>query len=265
MKRISGFATAVLAVGFLAPIMATAAGPKTFTGAVTGFSGNQIIISTTSAAKYSVDTGGAQLTRKNGVAMKLSEIIVGDKITITGTLWGDNSISASSISDLSLYTHISAFTGKISTINTTDNSFTMDSKTYGGQTIHTNNFTSYYKNGGGATFRDLILGMTATVKGQWDRDNTNITAMTVNGTYRLIDIYFTGTLSIKNGQAFTVVGNGNVIYGVDLSGAVLQSKNSKPMSVNDFNVGDLVRVWGKHLSGGVAIAGTQIKDSSVTK
>lgn len=265
MKVISRVLAAVLAAGFLVPIMVWAAGPKTLTGVVTAFNGNQITFAATSAAKYTADSGSAQLTRKNGVAIKLSEILVGDKISVTGTLWGDNSISASFIQDLSLYTHTSSFSGKISSINSADNSFVMDSKTYGSQTIHTNNFTTYYKNGSSATFKDLILGMTASVKGQWDRSSVDVTAMTVNGSYRLIDIYFTGTLSIKNGTAFTVIGNGNVIYGVDASGATLQSKNSKPMSLGEFNVGDSLRVWGKHLSGSVAIMGTQIKDPSVTK
>jgi hypothetical protein len=265
MKKVCLAQITAIITCLLIPLCGLAAGSKTFTGTVTGFSGNQIIFSTASAAKYAADTGSAQLSRKNGAVMLFPEILVGDKIEVKGTLWGDNSISASSVRNLSLYTHTGTFTGKISTINTADSSFVMASKTYGNQTIHTNNFTSYTKNGSGATFKDLVLGMTAKVKGVWDRNNTNITATTINGTYRLINIYFTGTLSIKNGSAFTVIGNGNVIYGVDVSGAVLQSKNGKPMQLGEYNVGDSLRVWGKHLSGGVAVVGTQIKDSSITK
>jgi hypothetical protein len=265
MKKVCLAQVAALAAIFLVPLVSLAAGPKTLTGSITALSGNQIIFAATSAATYAADTGSAQLLRKNGAAMQLSEFIVGDKIQVTGTLWGDNSIGATTIRDLSLYTHTGTYSGKISAINTADNSFTMNSKTYGSQTIHTNNFTSYSKNGSSATFKDLILGMTASVKGMWDRSKLNITATSVSGSYRLIDIYFTGSLSAKNGAAFTVTGNGNVIYGVDLSGAVLQSKNGKTMSLSDFNVGDAVRIWGKHLSGSVAIVGTQITDSSVTK
>jgi hypothetical protein len=265
MRRISLVLTAALAAGLLAPLISLAVAAKTLTGAIIGFNGNQIIISTTSAAKYSVDTGSAQLLRKNGAVMSLPEILVGDKLEVIGTLWNDNSISASSVRDLSLYAHTGTYTGKISSINTADSSFVMDSKTYGSQTVHTNNFTSYSKNGSSATFKDLILGMTASVKGMWDRSNTNISATAVNGTYRLIDIYFTGSLSIKNGTAFTVIGNGNVIYGVDVSSATLQNKTGNPMALAGFNIGDSLRVWGKHISGSVAIVGTQIKDSSITK
>lgn len=265
MKKVCLALAAATAVCFLVPLTSFAATPKTLMGTVTNFVGNQIIFAATSAAKYTADAGNAQLLRKNGATMQLSEILIGDKIEVKGTLWGDNSISAASIRDLSLYAHTGTFSGKISSINTTDSSFVMDSKTYGSQTIHTNNFTSFTKNGSSATFKDLILGMTASVKGQWDRNNSNISALTVSGTYRLISIYFTGSLSLKNSSSFTVIGNGNVIYGVDLSGATLQSKNGKPMQPNEYNVGDSLRVWGKHLSGGVAVVGTEIKDSSVTK
>jgi len=247
------------------PNISLAQAPKTLTGVIKGFNGSQIIFQATSAAKYSAEVGSAQLTRKNGVAMQLSEFLIGDKIEVTGTLWADNSVSATSVRDLSLYTHIGTFSGKISAINTTNASFTMDSKTYGSQTIHTTNFTSYTKNGSGAAFNNLILGMTASVKGVWDRSNQNITAMAVSGTYRLIDIYFTGTLTMKSNNSLTVVGNGNVIYGVDVSGATLQNKNGKTAQFWQYTPGDVLRVWGKHISGSVAITGTLIKDSLLSQ
>jgi Domain of unknown function (DUF5666) len=265
MKVVRGIITAVLAAGFLVPLSVLAAGPKTLTGTVIGFNGNQVLFSTTSAAKYSADSGYAQLSRKNGAVMQFSEILAGDKIEVKGRLWDDNSISADSIRDLSLYAHTGTYSGKISTINITDSSFMMVSKTFGSQTIHTNNFTSYTKNNSAATFKDLSLGMTASVKGVWDRTKADIIAAAVNGVFRLIDIYFTGTLSMTGSSSLTVIGNGNVIYGVELSGAVLQSKNGKPMKIGEFNAGDNLRVWGKHLSGSVAIVGTRIIDSSSTK
>lgn len=264
-KKVCLALTAALAAGFLVPVVCLATSAKTLTGVVKSVSGSQVIFSTTSAAKYSADVSQAQLTRKNGVAMQLSEILVGDKVEVKGTVYKDNSVSATSLRNLSLYTHTGTFTGKISTINTTDSSFVMDSKTYGSQTIHTNNFTTYKKNGSSATFHDLILGMTTTVKGMWDRDNTNVTATSVSGAYRLIDIYFTGTISQTNGSSLTVVGNGNVIYGVDLTGATLLSKNSKPMVAVEFNAGHNVKVWGKHISGSVAVVGTKVVDSTITK
>lgn len=238
---------------------------KTITGTVTKVSGSHVYFSTTSAASYSAEIGNALLLRKNGVSMTLPEIVIGDKIEVKGTLWPDNSISTVSLRDLSFYTHTGTFTGKITSINPTNSSFIMQSKTYGTQTIYTNNFTTYTKNGSSAGFGDLQLAMTAKVKGVWDRSNKEVTATSVTGTYKLINIYFTGTLQMKSAASFTVVGNGNVIYGVDISKAELLSKNGKSMTVAEFNLGDTLRVWGKHISGMVQVTGTQIKDNSVSK
>lgn len=264
MKKVC-LTLAALAAYLLVPLVGLAVGPKTFTGTVTAFSGSQIMFSTASAAKYSAETGGAVLERKNGVAMKFSEFAVGDKIQVTGSLWDDNSISASQIIDKSLYAHTGTFTGKITGINPGDLSFTLQSKLHGNQTIHTNTLTSYSKNSGNSNFQSLGLGMTATVKGLWDRSSADVLASSVAASFRLINIYFTGTLSMESSGNFTVIGNGNVIYGVDISKATLQSKNSKPMLVTEFNLGDSVRVWGKHISGGVQIFGTKVKDYSRVK
>lgn len=265
MKKKSKFAAAVVLAFLIMPAVGFAAGTKTFSGTVVGISGSQIIFSTVSAAKYSADAGRAQLTRKNGAAMQFSEILFGDKIQVTGTLWADNSISAATIKDMTLYAHSGTFTGKIAAINTTDSSFVINSKTYGNQTIYTNNFTSFSINDANSGFQNLALGLTATVKGVWDRSNANVVAASVNASFRMIAIYFTGTLSAKNGSALTVIGNGNVIYGVDVSKASVLSKNGKPLSLDSFSLGDVLRVWGKHISGMVAVTATEVKDTNVTR
>lgn len=238
---------------------------KTITGTVTRISGNSVYFSTTSAANYLAEIGNAALLRKNGVSMTLSQILVGDKVEVKGTLWPDNSINAVSLRNLSFYTHTGTFTGKITSINPVDSSFIMQNNANGAQTIHSNNFTTWTKNGKSSGFQDLQIAMTAKVKGVWDRSNKDIAASSVTGTYKLINIYFTGTLQMKSDTSLTVVGNGNVLYGVDISKAVLQSKNGKTMTVAEFNLGDTLRVWGKHISGMPQVAATQIKDNSVSK
>lgn len=257
--------TIVICAMALYPSLGHAATVKTLTGVVTKIYASQITFITTSAATYTAETINATLVRKNGAAMQLSEVLVGDKIKVKGQLWNDNSISAASVQDNSLYAHTGTFTGKIISINPADSSFVMQSKANGSQTIHRNNFTSFSKNGSNAGFSSLELGMTAVVKGMWDRSNANILATSVAASFRLINIYFTGTLSMQNGTSLTVVGTGNVIYGVDAGQAKLLSKNSLPMAIGEFKIGDSLRVWGKHISGSVQITGTQIKDSSVSK
>jgi hypothetical protein len=265
MTKISRLVLSLVLVSLAFPAISLATTVKTFSGTITKINGSQIFFAATSAANYSVDIANASLIRKNGVVMQFSEFLVGDKVEVIGTLWNDNSISASTIKDLSLYAHTGTYSGKIISINPSASSFVMQSKTYGSQTITTNNFTAFSKNGGSAAFSDMQLGMTASVKGMWDRTNTKIIATSVAGSFRLIDIYFTGNLSMTGASSLTVIGNGNVIYGVDVSKATLQSKNGKPLLFSEIKPGDSLRVWGKHISGSVQIVGMEIKDSSVAK
>ena len=247
---------------FLLPLVSLASSQKTLSGTVTKISGSGVVFTNSTAASYYADLGNAVMVRKNGVAMKFSEILVGDKIQVSGTLWADNSLSAANFKDISLYSHNSSFTGKIIGINPSDLSFTIQSKENGDQTIHTSNFTAIYKNGSSAAFNNLELGMSATVKGMWDRSSKDVLATQVKASLRLIDIYFTGTLMVKDSSGLTVVGNGNVIYGVDISQAKLMDKNGLALQLFQMNNGDSMRVWGKHVSGSVKIIATQVKDAS---
>jgi hypothetical protein len=265
MNKIYRLVGAIMFMCFITPVISFASSVKTISGTVVSINGSQIILSTVSAARYAAEVGSAQLTRKNGAVMKFSEILAGDKVEVKGTLWSDNSISAATLKDNSLYTHTGTFTGKITSINPPDSSFIMQSKTYGEQTIHANNFTMFTKNGGSSGYSDLALGMTASVKGVWDRSRTNITAFSVEGNFRMISIYFIGNLSVKNGTSLTVIGNGNVIYGVDISKALILNKNGKPVSLGVYSLGDTIRVWGKHISGMVAVTASEIKDINVIK
>lgn len=247
------------------PASGFAAAAKIFSGTVTSISGSQIIFATASAASYSAEAGSAILQRKNGTSMQFSEIFVGDKIQVTGALWGDNSISAAFIKDTSLYAHSGTFSGKITGISLSNLNFTIQSKTNGAQTIQANNLTSFTVSNKNAGFNDLILGMTVSVKGVWDRTKANVIAAKVDGSFRLINIYFIGALSVKGPTALTVVANGNVIYGLDISKAVIENKSGSPIPLSRLNLGDTLRVWGKHITGMPEVMVSEIKDSSITK
>lgn len=256
----------LLAVMFLGSAnIIQAVSVKTYTGSVVSVSGSTVVFSNSNAAKYHADIGNAILVRKNGATMSFSEILVGDKVEVKGTLWGDNSIGASALRNMSLYTHNGSFSGKITEINPADLSFTLQSTKYGNQKISTDNLTVFKKNSSASTFKDLELGMSMSIKGAWDRSTSKISARQVSGTLRLISIDFTGTLFTKNDSAFTVIGNGNVIYGVDITKAKLQNKSGKTLSLSRVNLGDTLRVQGKHVSGSVKVIGSVIKDTSVLK
>jgi len=254
---------AVCVMGLLLPATGSAAGSKILTGTVISVSGSSVRFSNGTAAMYVADLGSAVLTRKNGSAMKFAEIFAGDKIQVKGALWPDNSFSATIFTDLSLYAHTGTFSGKITGINPNDSSFTIQSSSVGSQTIHTNSFTGFTLNGSRAIFHDLTLGATATVSGVWDRAKTDVTASKVDGGFRLINIDFIGLVAIKSSGAFTVTGNGNVMYGVDISKATLETKSGKTIQWSQVGLDDNVHVWGKHVSGSVAIQASKVKDMSL--
>lgn len=238
---------------------------KTYTGSVVSVSGSTVVVANGNAAKYRADVGSAVLVRKNGATMSFAEILVGDKVEVKGTLWGDNSISASTLRNMSLYTHSGSFSGKLIEINPGDSSFTLQSSKYGNQKITTDSLTVFKKNTSASTFKDLELGMSMSVKGAWDRTTAYVSAREVSGSLRLINIDFTGALYMKSDSSFTVIGNGDVIYGVDITKAKLQNKSGKTLNFSLINLGDTLRVQGKHVSGSVKVIGTVIKDNSVLK
>ena len=259
-----GFA-AILAASLWVPAVVFAANPKTLSGAIVSIAGSGIIFTNGTAASYRADLNNAVLSRKNGASMNVAEMLVGDKIQVTGTLWSDNSISVQALRNLSLYAHNGTFSGKIIGINPAALSFTLQSASYGNQTIKTNNFTTFSKNKSSATFKDMELGMSATIKGVWDRSSSDVTASQVQGTLRLINIDFTGTLYGINGNSITVIGNGNVIYGVDISKAKLLDKNGKTLKLEKFVIGNTLLVKGEHVSGSVKINAFSVKDTRPAK
>lgn len=249
----------------LLPIVSLAAPQKekVFTGNVVRISGSQVYFKATNAATYAAEIGSAVLSRKNGTAMNLNEIVVGDKVEARGLLWGDNSISASSLRNMSLYTHSGSFSGKVVSINPGQSSFVIQSKANGAQTIGTDTLTSYTKNKRNSSFNELELGMAAKVKGFWDRTKEKVLAKTIDGSLRLVNITFTGSVVMKNNTGLTVLANGDVMYGVDVLTAKLQSKSGKPITLNQINVGDTVRVEGKHVSESFRIFASVVKDTNL--
>jgi len=111
-------------------VIAGAQGNKTFTkkdmlarasrgvsGTVTAISGSVITINNSKkTATYTIDTTGATFDGgMTGNSLTLSNILVGDKINVKGTVTGTN-ISASSISDLS-YIARTVFSGKVTAVS----------------------------------------------------------------------------------------------------------------------------------------------------
>ncbi len=255
----------VIALCMVFPLMSSAApGIKTLSGTVTKLNGNVIWFTTGSAATYSAETSHAQLFRKNGAGMAFSEIAVGDKISLTGQVWSDNSINASFVRNLSLYPHTSTFSGKISGLNPSLSTFTFTTKD-GEKTVRTDQYTTFKKNSSSATFNDLELGFSVSVKGVWERSNAVLVGKSVQANVRLISIDITGAVGMVSPDSITVIGENNVIYGVTVTNATLVDKKNKKITLPSFTPGDTVRVWGKHVSGQVKVSASKVKNMSLPR
>ncbi len=222
---------------------------KTLTGVVTKAYENILVFKTTSAAIYTVQTPQAKFIKKYGADMKFGEIFVGDKVEVKGLVWPDNSILADQVRDLSLYPHSGTLTGKIESLNVSNLSFVMQTSSYGLVAVKTDGFTMFKKNSQGSGLLELELGVSVTVKGLWERDRTQIYAKEVMAKYRLVNIEIEGNLTMFSPSGMTVVANGTVIYGVDITGAKLLNKNGNTVTINSFLGGEIVKVKGKHISG----------------
>lgn len=236
---------------------------KELSGVVTNLVGNVIYFKTSSAANYRAETGMAQLARKNGADMKFDEIKVGDRLKIKGKIWPDNSINAFFARNMSLYAHNSKFAGKIISLAPQDLSFTIESRRYKTQTVITDKYTKFLKNGEPASFADIVLGMTANVKGAWERAGVMVAASEVSLKQRLLNITVTGELKMTSQTAFTLAGDNNVIYGVDITVAKVLGKNNKPLPLNRFLNGHRVQVVGKHAAENAQILAKTLKNLSV--
>lgn len=236
----------------------TNANQQAVTGMVTQIRGGQVTIRASTAVSYFIDTATTTFQRKNGAPMQYGEIIMGDKLEVTGWIWGDSSISATNIRNLSLYAHNGTFSGRVTSVDHTAQLFTIQNNTYGEQAIFVQSLTSVRKNSASALFRDIELGMTATVKGVWERSRAHVIAKDVRLSFRLLNIDITGQLAMVHGTALTVVANG-VMYAVDASHAKLLNANNKPLAAEKLVAGGRVRVKGKHIAERPHITAVSVK------
>lgn len=252
-----------LASWLLAPAMTLGASPVQLTGTVTKVVGNRVVFKTNSALVYDAETSVSQLVRRNGSPLVFSEMLVGDKVQVTGQVWPDHSMTAQVVRNMSLYAHAGGFSGKITAMDTASKSFTLQSGTHGSQSIQTSGLTVISKQSTASTFNALEIGMTAQVKGVWERSRNNVLAQQVKATFRLLNIDIVGDVVMKNGTDVTIV-SGGVIYSIDASKAKLRSRNNKPLTIIELPLNQ-VRVQGKHIAERTHITASVIKSLILSK
>ncbi len=230
------------------------------TGWVTNKAESRITVKTASGQVYSPDIGVAKLFRKNGTDMLFSEVLVGDKVQVKGTLWSDNSFSAAYLKNLSLYAKESTFNGKIISVSLVEKIVKFQTAQYGLHTVQTDQFTSFKLNGKNSSLQELTPGLTAQIRGVWERSRDKIQAKSIDAKLRLVSVEFTGSIVSKSPGGITVV-VGNTVYGVDTSSAKFQNKAGKIIGFEKIETGQEVKVKGKHMSGDLKVLGEIVKQA----
>lgn len=233
-------------------------GVTTVTGVVTRTLGTRVQFRASSAANYDADLSLASLTKRNGSPLSMGEIAVGDKIEVKGQVWQDNSISARSARDISLYPHSGTFNGKIASVDAISKTFVLQTGQYGSQTIYITPLTAIRNTGTDSTFQGLAVGMSATVKGVWERTRTQVVASQVVGKVRLVNITVTGEVVIKDSTTLTLTAGG-VIYAVDAAHAKVLTHRGAASNISELLVGTTVKVEGKHITESTQVVATIIK------
>lgn len=256
----------VLAIIFFFPNWVfSAPQPKniTLTGIVVRSQTNQVYFVTNSAGRYSAEISQAKLSRRNGSAMLLSEILPGDKLEVKGNIWPDNSINAESVRNLSLYPRKTTISGKILSIDVLEKSLFVQSPGKQPQKVKTNQFTIFKVNSVAFGFDTLESGLNLKAEGVWERQGDTVEASLIQVSSRLVNIDFNGEVVMVSPLAITVLAENNVIYGVNIEAAKLQNKKNKVIPIGQFSPGQKVRVWGRHISGKEKVFASRVKNSSL--
>ena len=221
------------------------AGATLYTRLIWGTSYVRLIVKTTPAAK---------IYRKYGEEALISEIKINDFIDINGELQsGSDSLTiiADKITDLSILTKASVFTGTVSNIDTSAGTFTMKRKTGDTVTVSISDSTSIGKGSLTIGLDQVKIGNTITnVSGVYDYGTNTIKAdkviVYINKAIFLAQNYQGILKSISSTLPTTfVVTVGATDYTVKTDGKTeLLTKNRATATVKRFVEGDTLRIYG---------------------
>jgi len=241
-------------------------------GTVSAINGNTITVAATkgfslnspATTTYTVDAANATVT-KNDAAGTVASIIVGDSVSVKGTISG-NTMTATSIRDGQMMNRGQGIFGTIATVN--GNTLTVTGK-QGFQNADSTTFTvdatnaKITKNNAAATVSGILVGDTVTIQGTMS--GSNVTATTIwdgvtpgRGQGKGIEKPQTapspaitgngqpvvaGTISTISDNLITITNKSNVTYTVNATNAkITQGQNT--IQVSGLKTGDSVVVQG---------------------
>ncbi len=231
---------------------------KTISGQLSAVSGTSLTVtaSGTTVTVYTVDVSNVnKVARRYGASTDLTALQIGDILQIRGTVNGTN-VVATTVRDMSLQARSGTFIGTISAIN--GNSFTLQSKARGDQTINTTSTTVFKQGSATVNISNLAVNQTVTVSGVWDRTNSNVAATRV--AIKVAGTSISGTISAINGNILTVVNASSTAYSVDITKAVVTYKNGRKGTLAILQVNDQVTARGQMVSGSANLTAASVRD-----
>ena len=246
---------------------------------VSGVSGNAIS-ATTTFGSYSINwtvgtSSSTNIIKRYGGATVISNIQNGDFISFSGvlnTVASQATVDATSVRDWSLQTTNSTFSGTVSSINATANSFVLATPSKGNITVNIISSTQFTKDGTTVTISNLNVGdKILQVSGLYDNLSQTLQASTVKVYVNqglLNERTFQGTLQSVAGTTapttLTVtIGSTNFTINVPVGISIL-NKNWLQSSLVNFKAGNTIRIYGAvEVNNNTTIDASVVRDTNI--
>ena len=234
--------------------------PQTFrTGKITSISDMNFVMHATDGIDYAVLPADAKFLYQNGAIMNPSILQVNDTIKVRGML-SNISINAVQVYDQSVRLHTASYLGTVQTLGT--NSFTMQNKRVGTQTISISSSTIFHMGTLPSTLANIAPDQIITVTGTWDRSNTTVMATKVM--VKVSKINLRGTVVGKIDDKLIVNGSDGKNYTVTVTGAKITSQHNTIILPDDIQLNHELKISGNRLTGSDSIFATKIQDLTFT-
>ncbi len=230
------------------------------TGVVTTTNNLLLRVIVANGKEYLVDATNATITRYSGATINLSEVALQDKLVIRGLLEG-NTITATSIRDVSLRVKSVQFYGSIVSLDANANTFMFKTEKDGQKTVQLSATTSIKRNGVPVNFSDLVVGQQVYVTGSWNVRTSVIAAAVVEIIHRWSPVFVQGNIMSKTDTMLTIKRSNGTVYSLDISQGMLLSRFYNPLTSANLNIGDIVTVGGIHLNDSTEVRAFIVRDS----
>lgn len=213
--------------------------PKgSITGTVTAINGSSITFQPSFGGTFTIDATKATVKSNSESAISISDLRVGDKISVVGTITG--SISAETIKNNTRGTR--TLEGRV--VLVTGSTVTLVSKGLILVTASTSGTTTITHNGKVVLLSDLKIGALVKTTGMWDASAKTLSATSIELMQDTTPLNLVGVITAKTDTGLTIVAANGTTYTIDLSGATILKKNRKAASQSELKVGDRLQVKG---------------------